>query len=102
MVLVVFRSRLRAEAREEFGELAAELLETARAMPGFVSYTSFTADDGERCSVIEFQTPEQLQAWREHPRHRAAQALGRERFYQEYTLHVAEPVRSTRFERPRG
>jgi heme-degrading monooxygenase HmoA len=99
MVLVVFRSRLRPEATEEFGRLAEEMMEIARAMPGFVSYSLFTADDGERCSVIEFETPEQLRAWREHPRHLAAQELGRERFYEEYTLQVAEPSRSSRFER---
>jgi heme-degrading monooxygenase HmoA len=100
MVLVVFRSRLRPEAREEFGRLADEMMEIARGMPGFRSYTLFTADDGERCSVIEFESPEHLRAWREHPRHREAQRRGRERFYQEYTLHVAEETRCSRFARP--
>lgn len=99
MVLVVFRSRLRPEAAEEFGRLAEEMMEIARAMPGFVSYKVFAADDGERCSVIEFETAEHLRAWREHPRHRSAQELGRERFYEEYTLQVGEPTRSSRFER---
>lgn len=99
MMLVVFRSRLRPEATEEFGRLADEMMEIARAMPGFLSYKVFTSEDGERCSVIEFETPEHLKAWREHPRHRAAQELGREHFYEEYTLQVAEPTRSSRFER---
>lgn len=99
MVLVVFRSRVRPEAAEEFGRLAEEMMEIARAMPGFVSYKVFAAEDGERCSVIEFESAERLRAWREHPRHRRAQELGRERFYQEYTLQVAEPTRSSHFER---
>jgi heme-degrading monooxygenase HmoA len=102
MVLVVFRSRLRAEAAEEFGCLAEEMLGLARAMPGFVSYTSFRAEDGERCSVIEFETPEALRAWREHPRHREAQEQGRARFYQEYTLHVADETRTSRFRHEPG
>ena len=29
-----------------------------------------------------------LQAWREHPEHRAAQALGRERFFASYRIQV--------------
>lgn len=99
MVLVVFRSRLRPEATEEFGRLADEMMKIARSMPGFLSYTVFTSEDGERCSVIEFDTSEQLRAWREHPRHREAQERGRERFYEEYTLHVAEETRSSRFAR---
>jgi heme-degrading monooxygenase HmoA len=66
------------------------MLILAKGMPGFISYKSFRADDGERCSIVEFESLEHLRAWREHPDHRKAQALGRERFYAEYSLHVAE------------
>ena len=99
MVLVVFRSRLRPEHADEFHALAAEMLAVARSMPGFVSYKSFGSEDGERCSIIEFESSEHLRAWREHPEHRAAQERGRKRFYEEYSLHVTEPVRESRFER---
>jgi heme-degrading monooxygenase HmoA len=99
MVIAVFRSRLRSEHASEFLELAARMRELAEAMPGFRSYRVYQADDGERCSVIEFESHEALRAWREHPEHRAAQRLGRERFYAEYRLHVAEPARESHFER---
>lgn len=99
MVITVFRSRLRPEHAAEFQALADEMLEIARAMPGFLSYKVYKAEDGERCSIIEFESPDHLRAWREHPDHRAAQRLGRQRFYQEYTLHVAEPTRESRFPR---
>jgi heme-degrading monooxygenase HmoA len=97
MVITVFRSRLRPENADEFQALAAKMLELARSMPGFVSYKLYAAEDGERCSIIEFESPEQLRAWREHPEHREAQRMGRERYYAEYTLHVAEPARESRF-----
>lgn len=99
MVIVVFRSRLRAEHADEFHDLAGQMLELAESMPGFISYTSFRSEDGERCSIIELESDEHLRAWREHPEHRAAQQTGRERFYEEYTLHVTEPVRESRFQR---
>ncbi len=99
MVLTVFRSRLRPEHSEEFQKLAAEMLELAESMPGFMSYRSYTSEDGERVSLIEFDSPEHLLAWREHPKHRRAQQIGRERFYQEYTLQIAEPARESRFQR---
>ena len=35
-------------------------------------------------SLVEFESPEHLRAWREHPEHREAQRIGRERFYEEY------------------
>ncbi|MBW2271426.1 MAG: antibiotic biosynthesis monooxygenase [Deltaproteobacteria bacterium] len=75
------------------------MLAIARAMPGFLSYQVYKAENGERCSITEFETHEQLRAWREHPRHRAAQETGRRRFYSSYSLHVAEPERTSLFER---
>jgi len=97
MVLVVFRSRLRPENAEEFGALADEMMKIATSMPGFVSYKVFAAEDGERCSVIEFESEETLRAWRQHVEHRQAQERGRERFYAEYSLQVAVPDRESRF-----
>jgi heme-degrading monooxygenase HmoA len=99
MVIAIFRSRLRREYPAEFQELAAKMLALAQSMPGFISYKVFTSDDGERCSVIEFDSAEQLRAWREHPEHRAAQQLGRERYYEEYSLHVCMPERESLFRR---
>lgn len=102
MMLVVFRSRLRNENEADFQALAAELTPIAQSMPGFVSYKVFRAEDGERCSIIEFETAEQLQAWRDLAAHREAQQQGRERFYESYTLQVGEPVRGSHFDRSRG
>lgn len=100
MVMTVFRSRLRPENEAEFHALADEMMEIAKAMPGFLSYKVYVAEDGERCSVVEFDTPEHLLAWRNLPRHVEAQRIGRERFYAEYSLHVGEPVRESHFRQP--
>lgn len=99
MVITIFRSRLREEGQEEFQELADRMLKLAESMPGFLSYKVYRSEDGERCSIIEFESHEQLRAWRNQVEHRRAQQAGRERYYQAYTLHVAEPVRESRFER---
>ena len=102
MVVVVFRSRIRSENAAEFNALAEELKPVAESMPGFISYKVFVADDGERCSIIEFETAEQLRAWRELGEHAAAQKLGRERFYESYSLQIGEPARESRFDRSTG
>ena len=75
------------------------MLKIAQSMTGFISYKVYVSEDGERCSIIEFDSRENLRAWREHPEHRAAQRLGRERYYQEYSLHVGEPERESLFRR---
>jgi len=99
MVVILFRSRLAPDAGDEYGQTAARMLELARAMPGFVSFKWFTAGDGERLSVIEFQSEADAAAWRSHPEHVAAQRRGREKFYAEYRLQVCELVRTSDFRR---
>jgi heme-degrading monooxygenase HmoA len=99
MVMTVFRSRLRAENADEFYQLADTMMQLAEGMPGFISYKVYTSEDGERCSIVEFESQEQLLAWRNLPDHREAQRVGRDRYYERYTLHVTEPIRESRFER---
>jgi heme-degrading monooxygenase HmoA len=93
-VLTVFRSRL-AEAAYDAGyeARAEEMLRLAQAMPGFVEFKSFTAPDGERVSIIQFESAETQQAWARDAAHRAAQAEGRDVFYDEYRIVIAEITR---------
>jgi heme-degrading monooxygenase HmoA len=68
-------------------------------MPGFVSSKDFTADDGERVSIIEFDSAEALEAWRVQSDHWAAQQQGRHEYYEEYSLQVCDLVRQSTFKR---
>lgn len=96
-VVTVFRSRLRPEFADEYATLAAEVHDIATTMPGFVSIERFTSDEGERLSLVVFESAEAAEAWRQHPRHQEAQRLGRERFFSEYSIAVCECRRSHRF-----
>ena len=93
MVITLFRNRIRPEAQKEYERWARRMVELASSMPGFVSIKTFAADDGERLSVIEFDSEAAHGAWRDHPEHREAQRLGRERFYSEFQLQICTPVR---------
>lgn len=88
MVVVIFRSRLKPGVEPEIQALGARMYELATGMPGFVSYADFQAADGEAVTVVEFASADTLKAWRDHPEHRAAQALGRERFFSSYRIQV--------------
>jgi heme-degrading monooxygenase HmoA len=99
MMIIVFRSRLAAEAGADYAETADAMLAKTRSMPGFVEFKQFQADDGERLSLIRWESAETLRAWAEDPEHAAAQRRGRERWYSAYTIDVAEIVRSSRFAR---
>jgi heme-degrading monooxygenase HmoA len=99
MVIIVFRSRLRGDVGADYGETADAMLARARTMPGFVEFKHFQADDGERLSLIRWESAESLRAWADDPEHRDAQRRGRERWYTAYTIDVAEVVRTSRFAR---
>ena len=97
MIVTVFRNRLRPAHADEWGVLANQLAVEAEKMPGYVSRKVFTADDGERLTIVEFESIETHRAWAEHPDHRAAQKLGRKRFYAEYGIQICEVLRATKF-----
>ncbi len=99
MVVAIFRARIRQEHAREYYELADRMAAIARSLPGFISWRGYHADDGERVSLHEWESAEHLAAWRNHPEHVRAQALGRERFYDEYTLYVCDEPRESRFVR---
>ena len=92
-VVTVFRSRLRHDAEANgYGELAARMEDRARAMPGFIDFKTFSSPDGERFSVIVFDTIAHQHAWRDDPEHRGAQQRGRESFYSEYSISVCREL----------
>jgi len=102
MVITIFRSRLRPEHVKEYGEWATRIHDLALQMPGFISIKTFTAEDGERVSLVEFESEETMRHWREQPEHRQAQELGRKLFYSEYNIQVCQPIRGYSFPKKTG
>ena len=60
---------------------------------------AYTAEDGERLTIVRWKDAETLRQWREDPRHRTAQEMGRRRWYEYYDMEVAEVLRGSRFVR---
>ena len=90
--MTVFRSRLRADAGDDYVQTAEEMERCARAMPGFVDFKTFVADDGERVSLIVFASRAAHDAWRDDRRHRARSERGRDDWYAEYRSRCASLV----------
>jgi heme-degrading monooxygenase HmoA len=99
-VVTVFRNRLRPEHVEAYADELAVVSELARSMPGFVETKTFTAEDGERCTVVTFADPETHRAWRDHPRHREAKRHGAESYYSAYSIAVGQTTYASSYERP--
>jgi heme-degrading monooxygenase HmoA len=98
MLIVLFRSKL-VPGHEGYAQMAEEMETLARSMPGFIDVRAYTAEDGERLTVVWWQDEETLRGWRTNARHLVAQKTGRERWYEYYNLEVAEVVRTKEFAR---
>jgi heme-degrading monooxygenase HmoA len=97
MIVTVFRSRLRPGVRDEYVVLVDQMEKLARTMPGYISHKGFSADDGERVTIVEFEHEAGQRAWRTNPEHLAAQRLARQKYYTEYHIQVCTLDRETKF-----
>ncbi len=98
-VVTVFRNRLRADAQPAYGEELVVVAQLARSMAGFVETKTFTADDGERCTVVTFADEASHAAWRDHPRHREAMRNGAASYYETYSVAVGTTSSASAFAR---
>jgi heme-degrading monooxygenase HmoA len=102
MVVTVFRSRLKPGNQQEYYEWAARMSALARTMPGYISHKVFTAEDGERVTIVEFENEEGQRTWATNLQHVEAKKKGRADFYAEYKLQVCTVQRESGFtERPK-
>lgn len=100
MFLVVFRNRKRADLDAvAYDGDASRMERLAAAQPGFVSFKSYAADDGEVVAVSEWESEAAARGWAEHPEHRAVQREGRLRYYESYTLFACGDPRIHHFDR---
>ena len=97
MIVTIFRNRLKPENVEEYYQTAARMSELAKAMPGYLSHKGFTAEDGERVTIVEFADEASQRAWATELRHMEAQRKGRADFYSEYKLQVCTVIRASDF-----
>jgi len=100
MIVTVFRSRLRPGVHKEYLAQVERMNELARTMPGYISHRGYFADDGERVTIVEFESEEGMRAWRTNPEHRAAQKKARELYYSEYRIQVCTLERESSFKAP--
>ena len=97
MQITVFRSRLKPGVYPEYAEWAARMSELARTMPGYISHKVFIAEDGERVTLVEFESEEAQRVWSVNARHVEAKKKGRQDFYLDYRLQVCTVQRDTAF-----
>ncbi|MBD9541439.1 antibiotic biosynthesis monooxygenase [Ensifer sp. ENS04] len=98
MIVTVFRSRLNPEAQDEYGVMAKRMSELACKVPGYVSHKVFVAEDGERVTIVEFETEDALREWKDNPEHIEAKRLGYKKFFSAFRYQICSVLRARKWE----
>ena len=100
MFFVVFRNRKRSDIdAEAYAADTARMEALARRQPGFLSFKSYVAKDGEVVAISEWSSEAAVHAWGSHPEHAAIQHRGQDRYYLDYTLFACDDPQVHRFQR---
>ena len=96
MIAVIFEVWPKPEHRGQYFDMAATLRPHLADVDGFLSVERFESltEPGKILSLSFWRDEAALSAWRKLGEHRIAQALGREKMFQDYRLRVAEVVRA--------
>ena len=100
MILTVFRSRLNEAFSADYDHHVRTTSALAEQMPGFLGHKMFVAPDGERVTLVEFDSVESQRAWSLSPEHRAAAIAGRRGFYSQYRIQICSVTRDSQFVAP--
>jgi heme-degrading monooxygenase HmoA len=95
MIAVIFEVWPKAERREQYLAIAADLRARLEAIDGFVSVERFESltQPGKILSLSFFRDEAAVAAWRNTLEHRSAQAAGREAIFADYRLRIADVIR---------
>ena len=94
---VIFTS-VRTDGDDGYADMAARMLELAKKQPGFLGVESAREQTG--ITVSYWTDLEAIVRWREHPEHREARKLGREKWYAAFKVRIVRVEKS--YENPGG
>ncbi|MFC0204564.1 antibiotic biosynthesis monooxygenase family protein [Novosphingobium soli] len=98
MFLVLFRNRKRTDIdADSYIHDALEMEAIAALQPGFLSFKSYTADDGEVLSMSEWESQDAARAWGRDAEHLIVQRRGRAQYYENYTVFACDSPHVQRF-----
>ena len=94
---VIFTAQRSLSGDDIYDMTADRMVLLAQRQPGFLGVESVRGDDGIGITVSYWVDRPAIANWRQNAEHLAAQALGREEFYNWYRIRVAEVVSERSF-----
>lgn len=90
---VIFSSQRSAIEPSEYEEMANRMVDLAKDQKGFVSIESARGADGFGITVSYWESLEDIKNWKTNSEHLTAQKLGREKWYETFTLRICKVER---------
>ena len=94
---VIFTAQRSLSGDDIYDITADRMVLLARRQPGFLGVESVRGDDGIGITVSYWVDRDAIANWRQQAEHLAAQALGRQEFYDWYRVRAAEVVAERTF-----
>lgn len=94
---VIFTSQLSNET-EGYAQMASHMEQLASKQPGYLGFESAREELG--ISISYWESLEAIKQWKENLEHQRAQALGRKRWYSQYTIRICRIEREYSFDKP--
>ena len=94
---VIFTAQRSLSGDDIYDISADRMVALAQQQRGFLGVESVRGDDGIGITVSYWTDRDAIAGWRQHAEHLAAQALGRQEFYDWYRVRIAEVVREHAF-----
>lgn len=94
MHVVIFRAKIR-NLDSEYSTVAARMRELALTEFGCLEFQAVT-EGKEEVALSYWPDEESIRAWKSHPEHVFAQQLGKQKWYESYTVQIAHIDREYR------
>ncbi len=95
MIAMIFEFWLDEDHIDAYTAHSKRMRELVDTIDGFISVERYQSDaDANKILALGFfRDEEAVAAWRNHAEHQQAQKIGKERYYTDYRLRMAEVVR---------
>ena len=96
MFVVIFRAVAREDLDSEYSKTANELRELAMTEFNCIAFKAVTEGKDE-IALSYWKSLDDIKRWKAHPTHIKAQQLGRELWYESYSVQIAEVGREYKY-----
>ncbi|MFT5258552.1 MAG: heme-degrading monooxygenase HmoA [Saprospiraceae bacterium] len=98
---VIFTSK-KSTNLVNYDQTADQMEHLAAQQPGYLDFVASTCDDGRTVATSYWQTEADILNWKKQQEHVAARQMGKQSWYDEFTVEVAKVERAYSWTRETG